>query len=73
MSRKAETPLEAARRNVAEQEAKIDQQRLLIRQIDASGRSTVNAERDLAWMKRSLSLFLGRVSRLGELGSGSSR
>ena len=70
MTREGETPLETARRYVA-QEAKIEQQRLLIRQIDASGQSTVNAERDLAWMKRSLSLLLGRVSRLGELGSGS--
>ena len=37
MSDEAETPLEATRRYVIEQEAKIDQQRLLIRQLAAAG------------------------------------
>ena len=68
MSREAETPLEAARRYVTEQEAKIDQQRLLIGQLAASGRLTAKAKRDLAVMEHSLILLLGRVARLAGVG-----
>jgi len=68
MSREAETPLEVARRYVMEQEAKIERQRLLIRQLAASRRFTVIAKRDLAGMEESLILLLGRVTRLAEVG-----
>ena len=64
MSGETETPLEAARRYVKEQEEKIDQQRLLIRQFAASGRSTAKAKQDLAVMEHSLILLLGRLTRL---------
>ena len=72
MSREAETPLEAARRYVTELEAQIDQQRLLIGQLAAGGRSTVQAKRDLGVMERSLILLLSRAARLGQLGPGAS-
>ena len=64
MSREAETPLEAARRYVMEQETKIVQQQLLLRRLAAAGRSTVKAERDLAAMDLALILLRGRVARL---------
>ena len=64
MSRKAETPLEAARRYVTEEEAKIDKQRLVISRLAAGGQSTVKAKRDLAGMELALILLRGRVARL---------
>jgi len=64
MSREAETPLEAARRYAMDQQAKVDQQKVLIGRLSAIGRSTMKANRDLAGMEHSLSLLLGRVSRL---------
>ena len=68
MSGGAETPLEAARRYVREQEAKIVQQRLLILRLAAKRRSTVSAELNLAGMEHSLILLLGRVARLAGVG-----
>lgn len=41
MSHDPETPLEAARRYVMEQETKIVQQQLLLRRLAAGGRSAV--------------------------------
>ena len=64
MSRKAETPLEAARRYVTAEEAKIDKQRLVISRLAAGGQSTVKAKRDLAGMELALILLPGRVARL---------
>ena len=64
MSHDPETPLEAARRYVTEQEAKIVQQQLLLRRLAATRRSTVIAERDLAAMELALILLRGRVARL---------
>ena len=56
--------LEAARRYAMDQQAKVDQQKVLIGRLSAIGRSTMKANRDLAGMEHSLSLLLGRVSRL---------
>jgi alkylation response protein AidB-like acyl-CoA dehydrogenase len=68
VSRASETPLEAARRYVMEQETKVSQQMLLIRQLAASGRSTVTAKRDLAGMGHSLALLVDRMERLAAVG-----
>lgn len=64
VSREPETPLEAARRYVMEQEAKIGQQRQVIGQLAAHGRPTVKAKRDLTVMEHALILLRGRVARL---------
>jgi alkylation response protein AidB-like acyl-CoA dehydrogenase len=68
MSREAETPLEAARRYAMDQQAKVDQQKELVRRLAAIGRSTMRAKRDLAGMEHSLSLLLGRLERLAGVG-----
>jgi hypothetical protein len=64
MSRAAKTPIVVARRHVTWLEAEIDQQRLLICQLAADGRSTVKAKQDLGVMERSLILLLSRMARL---------
>ena len=69
MNGEAETPLGAARRYAMDQQAKVDQQKVLIGRLSDIGRSTIKAKRDLAGMEHSLSLLLRRVMRLGELGS----
>ena len=72
MSHDPETPLEAARRYVMEQETKIVQQQLLLRRLASAGRLTAKANQDLAVMEDSLDLLQRRALRLKELGPGPS-
>lgn len=63
----AATPLQMARRHVAQQEALIARQRALIRRLQDAGQPDDLALKMLATMERTLELFradLERISRL---------
>jgi transcription elongation GreA/GreB family factor len=61
---KPETPLEVARRHVAEQEARILQQQEIIRRLEAVDGSTLVAKQVLATMGRTLTIMRNDLARL---------
>ena len=63
----AETPLQMAKRHVAEQEVLIAKHRELIRQLQDAGQPDDLARGILAIMERTLELYRGDLERLSRL------